>query len=296
MMDYDKEHPTGRTLMRIAVTGATGHLGSHVVESLLAHGVAADDITAIIRSQAKGASLAEMGVHLGVASYDDEPALASALKGVDRLVLISGSEVGKRLAQHANIINAAKTAGVQFIVYTSLLNLDTSELGLAAEHRGTEELLAKSGIDHTLLRHGWYWENYASAIDSGKAVGKFYGAAGSAKVSGAARRDYAEAAAVVVTGEGHTGKVYELAGSPALSYQDIADAVSTIIGSPVVYTDQSVAEYQQTLEGFGMPAEAASMYAAMDPIIAQGALYSQSTDLQDLIGRPSTSAAEALSA
>ncbi|MFZ2510094.1 MAG: SDR family oxidoreductase [Gordonia sp. (in: high G+C Gram-positive bacteria)] len=282
--------------MRIAVTGATGHLGGQVVESLLAHGVAADDITAIVRSPAKGAGLTEVGVRLGVASYDDEPALVSAFDGVDRLVLISGSEVGQRLAQHANIINAAKTAGVQFIVYTSLLNLDTSELGLAIEHRGTEELLAASGIDHTLLRNGWYWENYASAIDSGKAAGKFFGAVGSAKVSGAARRDYAEAAAVVVTGEGHTGKVYELAGSPALSYPEIADAVGTVIGSAVVYVDQSVEEYQKTLEGFGMPAQTAAVYAAMDPIIAQGALYSESTGLQKLIGRPSTSAVEALSA
>lgn len=281
--------------MRIAVTGATGQLGGHVVESLLAHGVAASDITAIVRGESKAAGLAGMGVRLGLASYDDETALVSALEGVDRLVLISGSEVGKRLAQHAHIINAAKAAGVTFIVYTSLLNLDTSELGLAPEHRGTEELLAKAGIEHTVLRNGWYWENFASAIASGKAVGRFYGAAGAAKVSGAARRDYAEAAAVVVTGEGHVGKVYELAGSPALSYQGIADAVATVIGREVVYTDQSVEEYQKTLEGFGMPAEMAGMYAAMDPIIAGGALYSESTDLQDLIGRPSTSASEALS-
>src|SRR5690606_31280282 len=138
----------------------------------------------------------------------------------------SASEVGQRVAQHANIVNAAKTAGVSFIAYTSLLNLDTSELGLAAEHVATEELLAKSGIDHAVLRNGWYWENYASALDSGRAVGKFFGAAGDAKVSGAARRDYAEAAAVVVTSENQAGKVYELAGSTALGYQGIADEVA----------------------------------------------------------------------
>ena len=281
--------------MRIAVTGATGHLGGHVIESLLTREVAAADIVAIVRDEAKAANLATKGVRLGVASYEDEAALAAALEGVDRLVLVSGSEVGKRVAQHTNIISAAKAAGVEFISYTSLLNLDTSELGLAPEHAATEEVLAQRGIDHALLRNGWYWENYASAIDSGRAVGKFFGAAGSAKVSGAARRDYAEAAAVVVTSENQAGRVYELAGSPALTYQGIADEVAAVIGAQVTYIDQTVDEYRATLEGFGLPAAIAQMFAEMDPIIAQGALYSESTDLQDLIGRPSSTVSDALS-
>lgn len=230
---------------------------------------------------------------MGVASYEDEAALTVALEGVDRLVLVSGSEVGQRLAQHTNIINAAKAAKVGFIAYTSLLNLDTSELGLVPEHRGTEEMLADSGIVHAVLRNGWYWENYASALDSGRAVGKIFGAAGDAKVSGAARRDYAEAAAAVVTADGHAGKVYELAGSPALTYPGIAAEVGAVIGSDVEYVNQSVEEYQATLESFGLPADVAAMFAGMDPIIADGALYSESTDLEQLIGRPSTPLAEA---
>lgn len=282
--------------MRIAVTGATGHLGGHVIESLINRGVSATDIVAIVRNHGKAAELAAKGVNVGVAAYEDEAALTAALEGVERLVLVSGSEVGQRVAQHTNIINAAKAAGVNFIVYTSLLNLDTSDLGLAPEHAATEELLAKSGIDHARLRNGWYWENFASAIESGKAAGKFFGAAGSAKVSGAARRDYAEAAAVVATSENQAGKVYELAGSPAVSYQGIADGVAKVIGVDVEYVNQSVSEYQATLEGFGLPAEVAGMYAGMEPIIEKGALYSESTDLQDLIGRPSASVSEALSA
>lgn len=282
--------------MQIAVTGATGHLGGLVVESLLARGVDPGNITAIVRNESKAADLAGKGVQLGIAAYEDEAALTAALQGVDRLVLVSGSEVGQRLAQHTNIINAAKAAGVKFIAYTSLLNLDTSELGLVPEHRGTEQLLADSGIEYALLRNGWYWENYASAVDSGRATGKFFGAAGSARVSGAARRDYAEAAAVVVTSEDQGGRIYELAGSPSLTYQGIADEVAKVIGSDVTYVDQSVDEYQATLEGFGMPAPMAAGYAQMDPIIARGALCSESTDLQDLIGRPSTTVAEALGA
>nr|NLD41272.1 SDR family oxidoreductase [Actinomycetales bacterium] len=256
----------------------------------------AADIVAIVRNEEKAVGLAEQGVEVRVASYEDQEALARALAGVDRLVFVSASEVGKRLAQHANIVNAATEAGVDFIAYTSLLNLDTSELGLAPEHQGTEKLLAESGIGHAVLRNGWYWENYASAIESGKAAGKFFGAAGNAKVSGAARRDYAEAAAVVVTSEDQAGKVYELAGSPALTYQGIADEVAKVIGTEVTYVDQSVEEYQKVLEGFGMPAEMAAVFAGMDPVIEQGALYSESTDLEDLIGRPATSLAEALAA
>ncbi|MFA5607962.1 MAG: SDR family oxidoreductase [Leucobacter sp.] len=282
--------------MRIAVTGATGQLGGHVIDSLLARGVAPGDIVAIVRDAAKAAPLADRGITLGVASYEDEGALAAALEGVDRLVFVSGSEMGQRVAQHTNIINAAKTAGVKFIAYTSLLNLDTSELGLVGEHRATEGLLAASGIPHAVLRNGWYWENYASAIDSGKAAGKFFGAAGDARVSGAARRDYAEAAAVVILGDDQAGKVYELAGAPALTYPEIAAAVGQIIGADVEYVDQTVEQYQATLESFGMPAEMAAAFAGMDPAIAKGGLYSDSTDLQDLIGRPSTTFAEALSA
>ncbi len=282
--------------MRIAVTGANGHLGSHIIDYLIGRGVAAADIVAIVRNEAKASALAEQGVRIAVAPYEDEAALTAALDGVDRLVFVSASEVGKRVAQHTNIVNAAKTAGVTFIAYTSLLNLDTSELGLAPEHAATETLLADSGIDHALLRNGWYWENFASAIHSGKATGKFFGAAGSAKVSGAARRDYAEAAAIVITSEDQADKVYELAGSPALTYQGIADAVAEVIGSDVTYVNQTVEEYTATLESLGMPAEVAAMFASMDPIIEKGALYSESTDLQDLLGRASTSAVAALSA
>lgn len=280
--------------MTIAVTGATGQLGGHIIEALLARGVQPANIVAIVRDSAKAAPLAAKGVIVRVASYEDESTLVSALTGVERLAFVSGSEMGQRVAQHTNIINAAKTAGVGFIAYTSLLNLDTSELGLAGEHRATEALLAESGIPHARLRNGWYWENYASAIDSGKAAGKFFGAAGAARVSGAARRDYAEAAAVVILGDGHAGKVYELAGAPALTYPGIAAEVAKVIGTEVEYVNQSVEQYQATLESFGLPAPMAAAFAGMEPAIEKGGLYSESTDLQDLIRRPSTPLAETL--
>lgn len=281
--------------MRIAVTGATGSLGGHVVDSLLNKGVAVSDIVAIVRNEEKAADLKARGIALGVATFEDEAALTAALEGVDRLVFISGSEVGQRVAQHTNVINAAKAAGVTFIAYTSLLNLDTSKLALAPEHIATEKLLAESGIDHALLRNGWYWENYESSIGAAKATGKVLGAAEGARVSAAARKDYAEAAAVVITSDNQAGKVYELAGAPALTYPEIAAGIGEVIGSEAEYVNLSVEEYQNALEQAGVPAEFAALLAGMDPIIAEGALYSDSTDLQDLIGRPSTSIVEALS-
>ncbi|PST75821.1 hypothetical protein I919_07611 [Corynebacterium glutamicum ZL-2] len=270
-------------------------MGGHVVDSLLNKGVAASDIVAIVRNEEKAADLKARGIALGVATFEDEAALTAALEGVDRLVFISGSEVGQRVAQHTNVINAAKAAGVTFIAYTSLLNLDISKLALAPEHIATEKLLAESGIDHALLRNGWYWENYESSIGAAKATGKVFGAAEGARVSAAARKDYAEAAAVVITSDNQAGKVYELAGAPALTYPEIAAGIGEVIGSEAEYVNLSVEEYQNLLEQAGVPAEFAALLAGMDPIIAEGALYSDSTDLQDLIGRPSTSIVETLS-
>ncbi|QXT63240.1 SDR family oxidoreductase [Tessaracoccus palaemonis] len=282
--------------MRIAVTGAAGHLGRLVIAALESRGVATADIVAIVRNEAKAADLAERGVQVAVAAYEDEAALTTALTGVDRLVLISGSEVGKRLAQHTSIINAAKAAGVALIAYTSLLNADTSTLDLAEEHRATEALLADSGIDTVLLRNGWYLENFASAVETARATGHTFGAAGEGRVSAAARRDYAEAAAAVVTSEGHAGKVYELAGRPAFTYAELATVIGGILGTEVTYVDQSAGEYASTLKGAGLPAPIAAMFAGWDVATAAGALYSDSDDLQRLIGRESTPAAEALAA
>lgn len=278
--------------MRIAVTGATGHLGGLVIESLLNKSVEASDIVAIVRNEEKAKDLAARGINIAVATYDDEAALKAALNGVDRLVFVSASEVGRRVEQHSNIIAAAKEAGVSFIAYTSLLNLDSSELFLAPEHQATEKMLAESGIDHANLRNGWYWENYAAALETGKAMGKFFSAAGEAKVAGAARKDFAEAAAVVVTTDGHAGKTYELAGAPALTYPEIAAQVGEVLGTDVEYVNLTVEEYEKSLLDAGLPADFAAGLAGADPVIEKGALYSESTDLQDLIGRPASTVAE----
>lgn len=201
----------------IALTGATGQLGHYVLQDLL-NTVPASQIVAIVRNPAKARALSQQGVVVRRADYSDEAALTAALQGVDKLLLISSSEVGQRAVQHRNVINAAKAAGVKFIAYTSLLHADTSPLGLAAEHIETEQMLADSGIAYALLRNGWYTENYLASAPPEHGV--FIGAAGEGKIASATRADYAAAAARVIASEGHEGKIYELAGDNAWTLSD----------------------------------------------------------------------------
>ena len=282
--------------MSIAVTGATGNLGQLVVESLIERGTAASDIVAVVRNPQKAESLAARGVVVRQADYADASALETALAGVDKLVLISGSDVGSRLAQHTNIIDAAKAAGVGFIAYTSLLDADTSALSLAEEHVITEKLLADSGIDHAVLRNGWYWENYLPAGASARQTGTLLGSAGQGRVAAAARIDYALAAATVLLADDQAGKVYELGGDERLTYTELAAVISTVIDMPVAYVDLPETEYIAVLEGAGLPAPIAHTFADADTGIAAGALDTESGDLQMLIGRNSTPAAAVLSA
>ena len=206
----------------IAITGATGQLGHYVIESLMKTVPASQQIVAIVRNPAKAQALAAQGITVRQADYGDEAALTSALQGVEKLLLISSSEVGQRAPQHRNVINAAKTAGVKFIAYTSLLHADKSPLGLADEHIETEKMLADSGIVYTLLRNGWYTENYLASAPAALEHGVFIGAAGDGKIASATRADYAAAAARVISEAGHEGKVYELAGDSAWTLTQLA--------------------------------------------------------------------------
>ena len=270
--------------MTIAVTGATGHLGRLVVASLKTR-VPADIIVALMRSPAKAADL---GVEVREADYDRPETLDRALAGVDTLLLISASEIGKRARQHRNVIRAAKQAGVKWIVYTSLLHADRSPLNLASEHLATERELAESGLPHTLLRNGWYTENYTGSIGGALAGGAFIGSAGDGRISSAARADFAEAAATVMTSKGHIGRTYELAGDTAWTLRDLAAEISRQTGSTIPYRDMPEAEYAKALEGFGLPAPLAQAIASWDTGASQGALFDDSRQLSRLIGRPTT--------
>ena len=277
----------------IALTGATGQLGQFVVEALLKT-VPAKEIVAIVRNPAKAEALSKQGLIVRQGDYNDQAALTQALAGVEKLLLISSSEVGQRAAQHRNVINAAKDAGVKFIAYTSLLHADTSPLGLHVEHVETEKLLAESGIPFALLRNGWYSENYLASAPAALAHGVFIGAAGEGKIASATRADYAAAAARVISEEGHAGKVYELAGDSAWTLSDLAALLSEASGKKVVYQNLSEADFAAALKGAGLPDGLAEMLADSDIGASKGGLFDDSQTLSKLIGRPTTSIADSV--
>lgn len=277
-----------------AITGATGHLGRLALDALL-DTTNPTQVVALARDPAKLADLAARGVEVRRFDYDAPQTLTPALAGIERLLLISSSEVGKRAPQHQAVIDAAKAAGVGFIAYTSILHADTSPMGLAAEHRATEAALKESGLTHALLRNGWYTENYVQSAPAALEHGALLGAAGEGKISGASRADYAAAAAKVLTGEA-TWKTYELAGDEAFTLAQFAQALSEIAGKPVVYKDLPEADYAAALKGAGLPAPVAEMLAESDAKAAKGSLFDGGRVLSGLIGRPTTPFKETLAA
>ena len=277
----------------IAITGATGQLGQHVIETLLKT-VPASQIVAIVRNPAKATALSQQGITVRQADYSDEAAFTTALQGIDKLLLISSSEVGQRAPQHRNVINAAKAAHVKFIAYTSLLHADRSPLGLADEHVATEKMLAESGIAYALLRNGWYTENYLASAPAALEHGVFIGAAGEGKIASATRADYAAAAARVISEDGHTGKTYELAGDAGWTLSQLAGELAKQSGKKVVYQNLSEADFAAALKGVGLPAGLADMLADSDVGASKGGLFDDSHTLSKLIGRPTTSLADSV--
>lgn len=271
----------------IAVTGATGQLGRFVIDALMKK-VPAGEIVAAVRTPAKAADLAALGVIVRQADYGQPETLEAAFAGVDKLLLISGSEVGQREAQHKAVIEAARAAGVGFIAYTSLLHADTSPLGLGVEHRATEALLKASGIPFALLRNGWYSENYAASIPPALAHHAFIGAAGEGRIASAARQDYAEAAAEVMTREDQAGKVYELAGDDSYTLAQFAAEIAAQSGEKVDYVNLSQSEFAAALKNAGLPEGLAEMLADSDAGAEKGGLFDDSRQLSQLIGRPTT--------
>lgn len=279
----------------IAVTGATGQLGRLVINALLKK-VPASEIIAAVRSPEKAGDLAALGIQVRQADYSQPSTLEAAFQGVDKLLLISSSEVGQRIAQHTAVINAAKHAGVKLLAYTSLLHADKSPLGLGEEHRATEALLRESGLPVVLLRNGWYTENYAASIAPALAHGAFIGAVGDGRIASATREDYAQAAAEVLIQENQAGKVYELAGDDSYSLAEFSAEIARQSGQPVIYKNLSEADFKQALISAGLPEGFASLLADSDAGAAQGGLFDDSHTLSKLIGRPTTPYANVIAA
>ena len=280
--------------MTIAVTGATGHLGRLTVEHLLARGVSADEIVAVGRNAEKLGSLGDLGVRTAVADYDDEGSLTAAFAGVDTLVLVSSSEVGRRVPQHTNAIKAAEQAGVAHIIYTSAPRADTSTLFVAPEHKATEELLAASPVQATILRNNWYNENYEQTFAQAAATGTYLASTGSGKVASAARSDFAEAAAVVAATGAGQGEVLELSGDTAWDGAEFAATVARVSGREVAYVAVSTDEHRKALASAGLDDGIIGFLTTMDADIAAGTLDGPSSVLSDLIGHPTTTLEQTL--
>jgi NAD(P)H dehydrogenase (quinone) len=275
----------------IAITAATGQLGRLVLKQLLAK-LPASQLVAIVRDPAKAGDIAAWGVTVRQADYGDVAGLASAMTGADKLLFISSSEVGRRVQQHANVVEAARRAGVGLLVYTSLLHADTSSLSLAPEHVATESAIHASGLPFVILRNGWYAENHTAALPAALAQGALVGSAGDGRISMAARADYGEAAAAVLLGGDHAGRVYELAGDTAHTLGELAAELSRQTGRDLPYHDLPEAEYRAILIRAGLPEPLASGIASWDIGASRGALRHDGRELSRLIGRPTATLAE----
>jgi NAD(P)H dehydrogenase (quinone) len=280
--------------MSVVVTGATGHLGRLTIEALLRRGVPASDIVATGRDIAGIKDLAARGVVVRQADFADPDSLATAFAGADKLLLISTTTVDERVGNHRRAIDAALAAGVSLVAYTSMSHADTATTILASTHRATEEYLRERGVPSVLLRNSWYLENYTGQLPLFLHNGTVVGAAGQGRISAASRADYAEAAAVVLTTEGHAGAVYELGGDEAFTLAGLATAISAAAGKQITYTDLPAHKLAQVLTDAGLPAELADVLADADLGMSRGELFTSSGDLRRLLGRPTTPLADAV--
>jgi len=281
--------------MTYAVTGASGHLGHHAAASLLTRGVPGEQVLALARNPTKVGDFLSPRVEIRHADYNEPATLIPAFAGVEVLLLVSATDLGQRVPQHAAVIDAARAAGVKRIVYTSTLRADDPDFALAPEHLATENLLRKSGLAFTVLRNSWYIENYTDRIGQFLAVGEIVGAVGHTPFAAATRADFADAAAAAMIGQGHESAGYELGGTP-FTMTDLAAAITAVSGTEVVYRNVTSAELLTALRDAGLPEGYASLVVAADQITARGYFNTDSGDLQRLLGRPSTPLADAVRA
>ncbi|MBD2717770.1 SDR family oxidoreductase [Synechococcus sp. FACHB-909] len=274
-------------MTQFVITGATGQLGRLVIDVLLRR-VPADSIVAAVRNIDKASDIAALGVQVRQADYNQPASLEAAFQGAERLLLISSSEIGQRTCQHQAVIDAAKRSGVKLLAYTSVLHADTSVLALAQEHRETEAAILESGLPFVLLRNGWYTENYTAGVASALSLGAVVGCAGEGRIASAARADYAEAAATILTSNDPAGQVLELAGDTSYTLSDFAAAISRQIGKPIPYVNLPEADYRNALIGAGLPEPLAGLLADSDTGASQGALFDDGKQLSQLLGRPTT--------
>jgi NAD(P)H dehydrogenase (quinone) len=275
-------------MSKILVTGATGQLGKEVVNALLKK-VNASDISVLVRDAAKAEELKTKGVDVRIGNYNDHSSLVNAFKGIDKLYFVSSSEMQNRGLQHETVVKAAKEANVKQVVYTSYQRKnETASSPIAAVgegHLAAEEALKKSGMAYTILKHGLYMDMLPIFMGEKVLENGIYQPAGEGKTAYALRKDMAEAGAVILTGEGHENKIYEIAAGKAYNYPEIAGIMKHITGKEISYVSPTGEEYIKTLTAAGVPAEFAGMFAGFGEAIKQGEFEDTSNMLENLLGR-----------
>ncbi|CAG7614014.1 SDR family oxidoreductase [Paenibacillus allorhizosphaerae] len=279
--------------MKMLVTGATGRLGTKIVETLL-KSVPASQLAVSVRNPEKAEGLRARGVEVRQGDFDRPETLNSAFANIDRLLIISADgDTETRIRQHTNAVAAAERSGVRFIAYTSIANATESANFLAPVHRATEEAIVKTGIPYSFLRNNWYLENEISSIQGVMAGAPWVTSAGSGKVGWALQQDYAEAAAAVLAGNGHENTIYELSGKP-LTQEELASALGTVLGKKVSVQQVDDTTYADIMKGAGVPEFVIPILVGIQQGIREGTLQIESNDFEKLLGRPITSIREAL--
>jgi NAD(P)H dehydrogenase (quinone) len=280
--------------MSILVIGATGALGRLLLPELHRRGVAAADITAAGRNRQVLDTFAAEGYRTARVDLDDTDQIRAAVSGHDQVVLISGKDP-HRLRQHRAVIDAAKAAGARHLFYTSGVRADDPGFVLGADHQATEDAIRQSGLRYTILRNGWYIENYLGAMHGAAQTGVLTAAVGDGRVAPAGRRDFAEALAAVITTDGHDNQTYSLTGDTDYTYADLADAMAKVLGQPVTYRPADARQYRAMLTGAGLDAQTAGFLAALDANLGAGIMAYAGDDLTRLIGHPTMSLVDGLS-
>lgn len=279
--------------MNILVTGATGNFGGYALK-VLQDLVSEDNLYGLARTEEKGAKLKEAGIKVRIGDYTDSASLQKAFEGIDRLLFVSSTTDGDRQAQHRDVVEAAKAAGVSYIAYTSFGKATESTSPLAADHRFTEQLIEESGIAHTFLRNNWYLENEAAFLAAGAKGGKFIYAGGNGQAGWALRREYAEVAARAVSGKFDFPKILELGGS-LRTYEDLGAALRGATGKDleVISADEATAA-KNLVENAGVPQNVAELLVSFQQIVKSGALAVQPDDFEKYLGKPLTPMVDAI--
>lgn len=284
----------------ILVTGATGHFGNTTINFLLEKGVKASQISALVRKEQSTDEFKKKGVNTLIGDYDNYNSLLTAFTGVEKLLFVSSSDIMNRTAQHLNVINAAKEAGVKHVIYTSFQRRNETEESplwiVAQSHIQTEKWLKESGIDYTILKNNLYMDFLPGFIGEKVAeTGVIFVPAENGKVSAVLRSEMAEAVANILATDGHTGKEYEFTNTEAVTYQEIAQTISEVIGRTITYISPSVEEYGKTLSSYGVPAEVIGIFSSFAVAQSYGELDIESKDLEKLLRRKPTSVKDFLS-